>query len=52
VEGELAGTLAELGAQIGFLLYLVTQNKRQGERIEQMQKKYEELLERMLKGHE
>ncbi len=52
MEGELAGTLAELGAQIGFLLYLVTQNKRQGERIEQMQKKYESLLERAIKAME
>jgi|JYMV01.1.fsa_nt_gi hypothetical protein len=50
MEGELLGTLAELGAQVGFLLYLVTQNKAQATRLEAMQKKYEELLERAIQA--
>lgn len=50
MEGDLVATLAELGAQVGFLLYLVTQNKRQATRLEDMQKKYEDLLERAIKA--
>ena len=52
MEGDVAATLAELGAQVGFLLYLVTQNKAQSRRLEDMQKKYEDLLERALKAME
>ncbi len=52
MEGELLGTLAELGAQVGFLLFLVTQNKTQAKRLEDMQMKYESLLERAIKAME
>ena len=52
MEGEAAATLMELGAQFGFMAYLIMQNKTQAAGLKDMRDKYEALLERMLKAVE
>lgn len=48
MEDQLVATIAELGAQVGFMIYLVTQNRQQAGQLKEMRDKYEALLERAI----
>lgn len=48
MEDQLIATIAELGTQVGFMIYLVTQNRQQAAQLKEMQDKYEALLERAI----
>jgi hypothetical protein len=50
METEIAATLAELGAQFGFMVYLIAQNKTQSKALDDMRAKYDGLLERAIKA--
>lgn len=48
MEDQLIATIAEIGAQAGFMIYLVTQNRQLNGQLKEMRDKYEALLERAI----
>ena len=48
MEDQLVATIAELSAQVGFMIYLVTQNRQQAAQLQDMRDKYDALLERAI----
>ena len=48
MEDQLVATIAELSAQVGFMIYLVTQNRQLNGQLKEMRDKYDNLLERAI----
>jgi|TARA_R100000008_G_scaffold74436_1_gene53251 hypothetical protein len=49
VEGDVVAQYLDLGMTMGFIGYLINQNRRMGRQLTKMTRKYEELFERVLK---